>query len=91
MDEEEVNFQLAAGGVYRFSLLDTGRYGFVDKPEIVEITEEVAARSEHNGMIYYVDGQHVAEFVDPVTSEHYGQPIETPEEAPPPEEPRVNP
>lgn len=71
---------ISAGGVYRFSRLDNGRYGFIDKPEIVEIDEVTADRCAPTGTVYYIDSQQVAEFVDPLTCERYGQPLDSPEE-----------
>jgi len=78
---DAMNLQISAGTVYRFTRLDTGNYGFIDRPEYVDINEEVAARCEPSGRLYYIDESRVAEFVDPLTSEHYGQPVDDSDEA----------
>lgn len=76
MQDELVGLTLSAGGVYRIHVLDNGHHGFVGGPEIVEIDEETAARCGPTGRIYYVDGQHVAEFKDYLTAQYYGQPLD---------------
>jgi hypothetical protein len=68
--------KISAGGVYRLYKLDSGRHGFIDKPEIVEIDDTVASRCVFQDTYYYIDGTNVAEFQDPVTGEYYGQPID---------------
>jgi hypothetical protein len=62
-----MSLAISAGGVYRFSRLDNGRFGFIDKPEVVEIDEHIAARCEPTGTVYYIDEALVAEFVDQIT------------------------
>ncbi len=69
-------FKLSAGGVYKLEKLDSGRYGFITKPTIVEIDDATAARCIHTEVIYYVDGTYVAEFEDPITNFRYGQPLD---------------
>lgn len=76
MQDELKDLELSSGGVYKFHLLDNGRHGFIGGPEIVEIDAEVAARCRPTGHIYYIDGQHVAEFKDYLTADHYGQPLD---------------
>lgn len=76
MRSELVGLIMSPGQVYRFSPLDDGSYGFIGGPEIVEVDDATAARCKPTGKIYYIDGDHVAEFRDFVTTERYGQPLD---------------
>jgi hypothetical protein len=81
MYEELRNLKISAGGVYHIRKLDNGKHGFIGGPEIVEIDEDIANRCQTTGSVYYIDGDHVAEFKDYLTGELYGQPLDDSGEA----------